>query len=786
MNSLRRLLMVLLLGLTMGGRLHAQCTDFDIVVGGGSAPSQIHWELVDQFGNTVAFGDAPENTGECLPDGCYTMYLYDDGNNGWQGGTWTIYLQNTTTVIATGTLVSGGFGTEQVDLGGMCGGGGCTDQQIVVTAGTDPLDVSWELYDLFGNLVDWGGAPTNVTDCLADGCYVMYLYDLAGDGWNGATFTITDVASGTMQASGTLSNGSFATMQVIIGAGCGACDPYTLTVSGGSAPADVTWELYDAGFMLVASGAAPSANSLCLAPGCYTLYQYDAAGNGWQGAAFTFTDASNTVVSSGTLVNGSFGTMPVSIAGGCNSGTCSNYTMSVTGGSAPAQIAWNFMSMGLNQASGGAPLNVTMCLDTGCYVMQMFDAGNNGWQGATWTLSNDLGVPVGTGTLASGSNGAVAVPLGNGPCTVPQVVSASDCPEAVNVCTNLNFTIDPNGWGTIWEIPTLGSTSNPEYMYGDAVLSPWGTDHYGCLMGQEINTTWMIVNVATNGTLEFTLGANGSQSGFYDWTMFPYTSTTCASILANTLAPVRCNWNFASYGGTGLVATVPAGGVPENFEPPLAVSAGQRYIICFSNWSSVTTVVPLVFGGSATVSCDPIALPVELLGLWATPRERSVDLDWITATERNTARFEVERSTDMWDWNTLGQVAAAGNSNTERRYRFTDEAPIEGDAYYRLMVVDKDGSRKASPIVRTEWEAPILHCWPSPNTGSFLVELGPRWEQVTLAVHDPFGRPLPFVRSKGGDDEARIDLLDAPAGVYLVQATDGARVRTARVVIDRP
>jgi len=764
----------------------AQCTDYDLVVGGGTAPAQIHWELYDALGNLVVFGDAPENTGECLPAGCYTMVMYDDGNNGWNGGAWTLYLQNTSTVVTTGTLSAGGYGTMQFSLGGVpCGPTGCSDQQIVVTAGSAPLDVWWELYDELGNYVGGGGAPDDQTICLPDGCYVMYLYDNAGDGWNGAAYTITDVASGSITSTGTLSGGGFGMVQVIVGAGCGTCDPYVMNVSAGTAPADISWELYDASFILVAAGGAPASIPLCLAPDCYTLYMNDAMGNGWNGAQYTFVDqGTSTTVASGTLVSGPFGTSLVSIAGGCTTGPCSTYTMTVTAGSAPVQVGWNLTSMGITYASGTAPANVTMCLDTGCYVMQLFDAGANGWNGATWTLTNGLGAVVGTGTLATGATGAAAIPLGNGPCSVPQVVSASDCPDAVNVCTNLNFTIDPNGSGAIWEIPSLGSTSNPEFWYGDAIMSPWGTDHYGCLMGQEINTTWMIVNVATSGTLEFTLGANGSQSGFYDWTMFPYSASTCGAIVANTLTPVRCNWNFASYGGTGCVATVPAGGVPENFEPPLNVLAGQRYIICFSNWSSVTTVVPLLFGGSATVNCDPIVLPVELTDIHSHANLWSVFVDWSTATEHNTSHFDVQRSVDLWDWRTIGRVEAAGNAVTQHNYRFTDEAPLEQDLYYRLSIVDQDGTVRTSPIVRTGWEAPTLHCWPNPAPGSFLVALGEHRDLTTLKVLDLYGREVDFEALREGDDEVRVLLTDPRPGIHIVQATDGALVRTGRVVIE--
>src|SRR6218665_2712317 len=175
--------------------------------------------------------------------------------------------------------------------------------------------------------------------------------------------------------------------------------------------------------------------------------------------------------------------------------------------------------------------------------------------------------------------------------------TASDCSTAVNVCTDLSFSIDPNGYGAINEIPATGSFGNPRYgpVSGDP-LNPWGTTNQGCLRSGEYNSTWMVVNVATSGNLQFTMGAGGAQAGYYDWIMYPYTGpATCTAISSNTLAPVRCNWNGMNSGGTGLVSTIPAGGYSSNYEPPFAVTAGQRYVIVFSNYSNSTTTVPLQF-----------------------------------------------------------------------------------------------------------------------------------------------------------------------------------------------
>lgn len=74
-------------------------------------------------------------------------------------------------------------------------------------------------------------------------------------------------------------------------------------------------------------------------------------------------------------------------------------------------------------------------------------------------------------------------------------------------------------------------------------------------------------------------------------------------------------------------------------------------------------------------------------------------LAWATASEKNSAAFDVERSLDGFGFERLGTVTATGSSNTLRTYGFVD-AKLPGAArlYYRLKQVDGDGTFAYSPV----------------------------------------------------------------------------------------
>jgi hypothetical protein len=186
-----------------------------------------------------------------------------------------------------------------------------------------------------------------------------------------------------------------------------------------------------------------------------------------------------------------------------------------------------------------------------------------------------------------------------------QVVTALDCSNAVNICSSSSFSVAPSGTHTADFTGAASSNVTNPTNSPAGVIPPGGA---GCLLAGELNPTWMIINVHSGGTLEFSLGAGtgpGAQAGCYDWILWPYNFNTCININNNTLAPLRCCWNSFCSGGTGLSssANLPSGGHQEDFGAPLNVNCGDKYVICFSNYSSVATAVPLNFFGTASVSC---------------------------------------------------------------------------------------------------------------------------------------------------------------------------------------
>ena len=84
-------------------------------------------------------------------------------------------------------------------------------------------------------------------------------------------------------------------------------------------------------------------------------------------------------------------------------------------------------------------------------------------------------------------------------------------------------------------------------------------------------------------------------------------------------------------------------------------------------------------------------LPIELISFEGHEHEGCNHLDWVTASEANTDRYDIEWSRDAYEWEIKGTLPAAGNSNMNLYYSFIEPCPLPIVNYYRLVQYDWDG-----------------------------------------------------------------------------------------------
>lgn len=98
-------------------------------------------------------------------------------------------------------------------------------------------------------------------------------------------------------------------------------------------------------------------------------------------------------------------------------------------------------------------------------------------------------------------------------------------------------------------------------------------------------------------------------------------------------------------------------------------------------------------------------ISMSLLSLDAMQHGKTIDLNWLTASETENESFTIERSADGVTFNEIGNRPGAGNSNEVLRYRFKDQAPLAGINYYRIKLRASDGNEEYSMVTPARFES---------------------------------------------------------------------------------
>ena len=180
------------------------------------------------------------------------------------------------------------------------------------------------------------------------------------------------------------------------------------------------------------------------------------------------------------------------------------------------------------------------------------------------------------------------------------------------------------------------------------------------------------------------------------------------------------------------------------------------------------------------------ALPVTFAGFTVSRKNSNCALiQWSTSEEINAYMYEVQRSFNGSDWNTIAYVSAAGNSNALNHYSYTDKNITVPVSHYRIRQVDMDGRFTYTDIkcFKTETnveaklniasvEGKILLQFPKEIKGSLVVRMvslsGQVMEQQIL--NQPAGQVI--LQSKSNIK-----------GNFIISVSNGDHINVARQVI---
>jgi len=419
-----------------------------LVINTDMFPFEISWNIVDENGVEVAgssgYGSGTFEEYQCLDDGCYVFEMFDSFGDGWNGGSFSLFVDST--VVASGTLTDGNYGFVPFALNADCDSlvtYGCTDPDALNYNPDANVDDGTCIYEAAENDLCADAIPLTEGYTLIDNTNTPNNEGIFGECWNFGSgegeqsslwFTFTTPSEPAEIYIEAISDQSF-----------------TLT--------DTQFGLFEecGGEMIYCDGNAGEGllsafDFACGELDTNTTYILMVDGwNGDQGTCFLYYDVTEPC---GNIVYGC--TDPNALNynpdatvddGSCEYFECDANTLEliITTQNWGNEISWNIVNEAGEEVAGSgnypsySTIWESICLEDGCYAFEMFDSFGDGWNGAAFELVLDS-TTVASGTLEDGNFGTIDFGVNATDCnTVEPVLGCTD-PEALNY--NPNATID--------------------------------------------------------------------------------------------------------------------------------------------------------------------------------------------------------------------------------------------------------------------------------------------------------------------------------------------------------
>jgi len=420
-------------------------------------------------------------------------------------------------------------------------------------------------------------------------------------------------------------------------------------------------------------------------------------------------------------------------------------------------ISWNEINAGINVHVLTADGTKLYAGEIGVYISTNYGttwiATNNGLNDLVSAIavkgSNIFGGTYLSGLYRSTNNGAdwvhMNIPIPN----IPAILSVAINGTNVYAGTDRGFFLSTNNGDTWSSIPN----GWPIYATGSCIVIVENVLYAGCGLGIYRSTnngaSWTNANIYADVKL---LANNGP---------YIFAGTNISGVLVSTNSGI--NW---TYDNTGL-----------------------NYLQIISLAVSGRKVFAATVGGGIYIRSDII--PVELTSFTSSVSSNDVILDWESATEINTLKYEVERKQGYDQWNKISEVKAAGNSVTPNSYLYKDKKLNSGSYYYRLKIVDYDGSydysKETEAIVGIPDKFYLSQNYPNPfNPETKISYTIPVESKVTLKIFDLLGSEIAELVNEAkpaGIYEVTFNAANLVSGIYIYRLQSGSFTETKKLCL---
>jgi hypothetical protein len=488
----------------------------------------------------------------------------------------------------------------------------------------------------------------------------------------------------------------------------------------------------------------------------------------------------------------------------------SECTLNYGGGTTSGSVWYNFTATQTQQVLNFILSNSPGCFPTisvfgpfasvaaGCSTAGVFGAPCGGAPAYNWTINNNYqGTENAFYLLSNGDPGIHTLLTG---LTVGSVylIRIQDATGSTCGGTMPNFCISVNTPALNSSIPTAslinacgqtftGTTNGGYYNNGQENGGGFGnldnnmtTTCPSCVsIGDDVN--FVINNVSWYTFCAASAGTWNVQFAVSNCIISAPNNGAQIAVFTGTPTALNQVWqSVPSCAGTGN-GQVPVGCtvVSSNFN----VAAGTCAYMAVDGFAGDACAYSLVL---TNVLGGCVILPVELTGFSAKCDKGRLTFEWATATEKNSQHFTIEKSLDGKIFIPVGEVKAAGNSSSARKYIFSYKDAYDNLAYYRLTETDMNGSIK---IFNTEavkgCEGKNFVSWAYGNNINISVNSNVA-SSYQIELYNTSGV---LVMSKEQVFEQGSSTISIPTevetGIYFMRVTGGEETQNKKIFIQK-
>lgn len=233
------------------------------------------------------------------------------------------------------------------------------------------------------------------------------------------------------------------------------------------------------------------------------------------------------------------------------------------------------------------------------------------------------------------------------------------------------------------------------------------------------------------------------------------------------------NHTFVWYRGGVIIGTV----VGSSTYAPATVDYTKNYSVRITN-----SLLPgFTLRSEAINPSQP--LPVEMISFKIQVKNSDAYLSWVTVSETNCKGFEIHKSVDGINYETVGFKEGAGTTMETQNYSFVDRN-INSNSYYRLKQVDFSGTSTLSrwELARTGKSQFSIYPNPVARGSDVTVQLPQECQRYSLM--NSRGELIKAEKVTRVDRNGQLLLKGLEAGMYILTTVTKAGIESKKLIVE--